>query len=209
MFSFIQQCPLIVSKKHNFKRSILFVKTCKAKHALEISGFPKFIVSATYRRFGIGSKATTTFLLSLSLFISFFPIEAHSESKVLEGRVRVVDGDTIRFLNGPRVRLSDIDAPELKQTCRCLGNGKVYPCGKTSKETLESIIGNHKVYCESDKLDVYGRWLGTCWTLESGRKGTNINRRMVQLGEAVTYKDAMKYRLEEAEAKITKKGYVV
>ncbi|EME32381.1 putative nuclease domain protein [Galdieria sulphuraria] len=145
-------------------------------------------------------------LLSIFLSISFLPVGASSERKVLEGQVRVIDGDTIRFLNGPRVRLNHIDAPELKQTCLLQGVGKIYHCGKTSKETLEGIIGNHKIYCESDKLDVYGRWLGTCWTLDMGQKGININQRMVQLGEAVTYKGATTYRVDEEAAKVAKKG---
>ncbi|GJQ08794.1 hypothetical protein GpartN1_g585.t1 [Galdieria partita] len=153
-----------------------------------------------------GMIAAHTIFLSLFLSISFLPVDATLERKVLEGQVRVVDGDTIRFLKGPRVRLSDIDAPELKQTCLLRGVGKSYSCGKTSKETLEEIIGKQRIYCESDKVDVYGRWLGTCWTLDNGQKGININQRMIQLGEAVTYKGSTIYKVDEDVARISKKG---
>jgi len=199
--------PLLLSKLHiTLRRRSLFEKFLKTTHVPKINKSSNWMASMLKYHPRTAVIATHTFVLSLLLSRSFMPVDASVERKVIEGHVKVVDGDTIRFLHGPRVRLSDIDAPELKQTCLYQKDGRTYPCGKESKETLENIVRNHKVYCESDQRDIYGRWLGTCWTLEQGQKRVNINQKMIQLGEAVSYKGTMMYRLEEQAAKFSKKG---
>eukprot|EP00871_Galdieria_phlegrea_P006044 jgi/Galph1/927/GphlegSOOS_G5731.1 len=146
------------------------------------------------------------FVLSTIVFsLASFPSVGFCEHLSLKGRVTVIDGDTIRFQHGPRIRLSDIDAPELKQTCT-KANGLLYHCGENSKQTLQSILSNKKVSCEADKQDIYGRWLGTCWIIQRDGKVININEKMIELGEAVVYRNSVTYRKEEQTAKRLKRG---
>ena len=66
--------------------------------------------------------------------------------------LKIVDGDTI-VLNGEKIRLSGIDAPELKQTCR-KDEQKVF-CGKFAKMLLIKKIGNGTPKCISEGKDAY------------------------------------------------------
>ena len=49
-----------------------------------------------------------------------------TQGRVLSGRPRVVDGDSLEF-DGERIRLFGIDAPESAQTCRA--SGSRWRCG--------------------------------------------------------------------------------
>lgn len=113
----------------------------------------------------------------------------------IEGRPRVVDGDTVAF-SGQRVRLLGIDAPELHQTCR--GPGGDYACGTEAKHYLARLIGSGRVACDGARRDRYGRLLMRC---EAG--GVDVNAAMVRAGWAVSYND---YGAEERAARLAKAG---
>lgn len=113
-------------------------------------------------------------------------------SATLEVRVvSVHDGDTVTVLVGTeqvKVRLAEIDAPELKQ-----------PFGAKVKQALSSKVFNKSVRVESTGKDRYGRTLGTVYLGEE-----NVNLWMVKEGWAWRYdryskSDILKRAQEEAK----------
>lgn len=90
--------------------------------------------------------------------------------------IRIKDGDTIVLLDNDStqltVRLSEIDAPEIKQTH-----------GLISKKFLIDLIADKKVKIQKNGKDPYGRTLCFIFTKE----GLNINLEMVEKGMAWQY----------------------
>lgn len=94
---------------------------------------------------------------------------------------RVVDGDTIDVTLDlgccvyvkERLRLANIDAPEMR------GTEKLF--GRQSKVVLaERVEGQHViVQTEKDKRGKYGRYIATVW-----HEGTNINKWLIDNGHA-------------------------
>ncbi len=78
---------------------------------------------------------------------------------VLAEELHVTDGDSLR-IDGERIRLWGMDAPELGQKCQKLGVS--YDCGITAREALISLIGNSQVKCEKVNTDRYRRTVARC-----------------------------------------------
>lgn len=117
------------------------------------------------------------------------------ETRQTSGRPVVNDGDTIT-LNGERIRLIGIDAPEFDQVCR--RDGQSYDCGQSARKALVELVGDGMVVCVGWERDRYGRLLGAC------RAGsTQLNRSLVAEGWAVAYGD---FEAEEASARQRKVG---
>ncbi len=120
---------------------------------------------------------------------------ALQDAAAVQGPARVVDGDTIE-INGTRVRLEGIDAPEGDQTCARAGGG-TWRCGQAASVELERLIGRAAVRCESRGTDGYGRTLGICFV-----GTTDINAQMVRGGYAWAFvKYSRAYVAEEADAR--------
>jgi len=88
----------------------------------------------------------------------------------------VVDGDTIRCADGTRVRLLQIDAPEMDQG----------PFGRAAGAFLEALTPPGRVVrleTDVERRDRYGRLLAYLY-LPDGRM---VNRLMVRQGFAVPY----------------------
>lgn len=73
--------------------------------------------------------------------------------------VEIVDGDTLR-VDGERVRLWGIDAPERAQLCRIAGRDE--PIGREATEALRSILARGELRCETKDRDRYGRTVADC-----------------------------------------------
>lgn len=116
------------------------------------------------------------------------------------GNAAVADGDTLT-ISGTRIRLVDIDAPELDQMCLD-AHGRDWACGRQASAQLRSRVSGRDMTCRPTSIDKYGRSLATC-TLPDG---TNINAWMVRQGWAVTSGVANIYGAQQDEAKSAKRG---
>ncbi len=116
-------------------------------------------------------------LILSSILISFFTTQLFAEEKFINGQASVIDGDTIK-IQGISIRLSGIDAPEMKQLC--FKNDVAFNCGLSAKMHLEKLIKKDKgkANCKFENLDKYGRILGNC---------VGLNVAMVADGWAVAY----------------------
>jgi endonuclease YncB( thermonuclease family) len=125
------------------------------------------------------NKIFNLHVLGVTLFLSCFTVPAFAES-IIGKVVSVHDGDTITVLdknyNQIKVRLAEIDAPELSQ-----------PFGKKSKLMLSNIVFGKFIELNSTEKDNYGRVIGTI-ILED----MNVNLEMVSLGGAWAYIKYMK-----------------
>ncbi|QCO55480.1 thermonuclease family protein [Pseudorhodobacter turbinis] len=107
----------------------------------------------------------------------------------------VVDGDTID-VDGIRMRINAIDAPEYGQKC-----GK-WACGKAATEELARLIGSTNVTCNVLGDDGMGREIATCFVGE-----VDLGREMVRNGLAWAFvKYSEEYTPDEAEARRQKLG---
>ena len=115
----------------------------------------------------------------------------------------IIDADTIE-LDGLKIRLSGIDAPEMEQSCEDI-NFESYSCGVSSREALQTLIkGMPKqiVQCVYFGKDMYNRSIGEC---SIGK--ININMWLVENGWALAYrKYSGKYVKNENIAKINRAG---
>ena len=68
----------------------------------------------------------------------------------ISGTALVIDGNTIA-ISGMKVRLSGIDTPERKQTCRKAG--VTWKCGYEATETLREWTHTKEVRCIGDEKD--------------------------------------------------------
>lgn len=128
-----------------------------------------------------------TFFGTVLPFALIFSVGNHAsgQAKVAE----VVDGDTIKIESRSaliKVRLADIDSPEISQ-----------PFGLESKDYLRRVCLHKKVKVIAGGKDKYGRELGYAY-LSSGKC---INRLLIQKGFAWVYpksrKDEDLVKLEE------------
>ena len=112
-----------------------------------------------------------------------------------QGAFHAADGDSL-VLDGERMRLKGIDAPELSQTCERAGQD--WPCGRLAQRALQQLVSEDGAQCGGNERDRYNRLLVIC------RNGAgDINARMVASGMALSYGG---YRREEGQAKAQKLG---
>jgi endonuclease YncB( thermonuclease family)/outer membrane protein OmpA-like peptidoglycan-associated protein len=93
----------------------------------------------------------------------------------------VIDGDTLQ-LQGARLRLHGIDAPELGQTCLD-GSGASFPCGQVAASALADRIGNSTTECTQLDTDQYRRPVVLCRV-----GGDDLGAWMVGQGFAYAYR---------------------
>lgn len=117
----------------------------------------------------------------------------------LYGIATAGDGDSFE-VNGQRVRLFGIDAPEFDQNCQRAGSS--WQCGQEAADALSKLVVGKEVRCVSTGTDQYDRHLARCTV------GTvDINRSMVANGYAVAFRRySSDYVAAEETAKLNKRG---
>jgi len=112
------------------------------------------------------------------------------------GTARASDGDSL-VLQGDRVRLVGIDAPELDQVCWDAA-GAEWRCGRAAREELVACLASGPVECQPHGQDKYGRTLARCSVA-----GTDLGAHMVRQGLALATDD---YVLEQTQARTDRIG---
>lgn len=123
---------------------------------------------------------------------------AHSQASPITGDIKgqasVIDGDTLE-IQGTRIRLHGIDAPESSQ--QCYRQGQPWKCGQWAAQALDTILKGKHLSC-SKKGSSYGRVVAVCHVIETGQ---DIAQVMVRGGGAVAArKYSMAYVPAETEA---------
>ena len=117
----------------------------------------------------------------------------------IPGLAIVTDGDSIK-IDGQRIRIHGIDAPEAKQLCR--RQGEPWQCGKSATEALKSRIAARPVSCEELDRDRYKRIVARCLV-----DGEDLGEWMVLNGWAVAYvRYSYEYTRAEHFAKTDRRG---
>jgi endonuclease YncB( thermonuclease family) len=135
-------------------------------------------------------------VLILGIFITLLGLP---RAAALEGPVVVTDGDSLE-MNGTRIRLFGIDAPEAGQSCAKAG--VQYDCGATATAALRRLTENQHVRCAAEGLDRYGRTLAVC------RVGNvEVNAWMVRQGHALSFRRYSEaYVPDENDARMKRRG---
>jgi endonuclease YncB( thermonuclease family) len=149
-------------------------------------------------------KDTTISILCLVAFGGLISMAMHAAATgstgAIQGRAAVVDGDTLE-VQGTRIRLFGIDAPESAQTC-LEQSGKTYRCGQRAAFALADKVGARVVSCQPTGKDRYDRVVARCSVA-----GEDLQAWMVRNGHALAFRRYSKaYRPYEAEAKAAKAG---
>lgn len=144
-------------------------------------------------------RSPLTLFISVALFVSavFSPLPARADE--ITGPAKVVDGDTLR-IDGIRVRLHGIDAPESRQVCG--PSGENWACGHMATLRLQEMTDGQSVTCKGSKQDRYGRKIAVCYVGD-----VDLNARMVRSGWALAYRRYAKdYVGEEEQARAENRG---
>ena len=135
----------------------------------------------------------------VALLLLFFCVPSFADQ--YEGRViKVIDGDTIWVKSSNKhikIRLSYIDAPELKQTH-----------GVRSKNFLTNLVLDKNVQIHATKKDRYNRHLGEVY-IHTLKESVFVNAKMLKSGNAwiyLTYRDNSYLKNLENHARINKSG---
>ncbi|MDO5506546.1 MAG: thermonuclease family protein [Pseudoxanthomonas suwonensis] len=120
---------------------------------------------------------------------------------VLQGVPRILDADTWE-LDGHRLRIDGLDAPEFAQQC---GPADApWPCGREAITALRTHLRQRPVHCDVHGRDRYRRVLATCHAGEE-----SLSRWLVRNGWAVAYGrsgDGEDYTREELQAQRERAG---
>lgn len=110
--------------------------------------------------------------------------------------VRVIDGDTLE-LDGERIRLFGVDAPEGGQSC---ASGAP---GPTATAALEALVLGRALRCEGGDRDRYGRRVAVCFA-----GGEDVGAALVRAGWAWNYTRYAgdRYAAQEREARDSRRG---
>ena len=115
------------------------------------------------------------------------------------GAPKIISGDTI-IVDGERIRLFGIDAPEPEQTCAI--DGKPYPCGEEATKALMQMVGSADISCRDRGRAEDGHIIGVCSV-----GATDLAARMVSEGWALADTRVSTFYVDEEKlAKAVRKG---
>lgn len=146
------------------------------------------------RGFRYLKELVTTVLVGLLLIgiLRFLPQQNPTE---FIGFAKVADGDSLE-MDGQRIRLIGVDAPEGQQYCT--RSGQRWACGTAAARALRQKLSGRTVTCTSVELDQFERALARCEV-----DGEDLNAWLVRNGWAVSFGS---YFAEERKAKEEKLG---
>lgn len=134
--------------------------------------------------------------LSVGVALTLLPLAGIAET--ITGRVvNVHDGDTLTILverKQVRVRLLEIDAPELKQAF-----------GRKSKDSLAKMCAGKTAQVESTSKDRYGRVLGWATCDSKNANAEQVRHGMAWVFDRYTKADSPLYLFQE-EARAESRG---
>ena len=120
-------------------------------------------------------------------------------AQTVTGTAQIVDGDTMT-IDGQRIRLFAIDAPESGQNCE--RRSEHWACGETATEQLRSLTDGNSVSCEQQDIDQYGRIVAIC---RAGRY--DLGKTMVEYGYATAFRRYSEiYVDDELRAQAARRG---
>ncbi len=145
-------------------------------------------------------SAADAIILLLVVVISIAGLQRAGVFDLGNGEVRVSDGDSLQ-LQGQKIRLYGVDAPELKQTCKD-AKARTYDCGQMAADFLRHTVANQTVSCSGVDTDRYGRAVAIC------RVGPReINSEIVSHGWAIAYSShTHRYSAAQRDAQRAKRG---
>jgi endonuclease YncB( thermonuclease family) len=124
---------------------------------------------------------------------------AQAAGHEVRGIPMVVDGDTLE-LQGRRLRLQGVDAPELTQ--RCWLKTGLYDCGAVARTALLDLTAGSEVICRTLEPGPDGTTLAHCTA-----GGYDLAEGMAYTGWALPNGDAStRYRTVEAGAREARRG---
>ncbi len=133
-------------------------------------------------------------LISLLFLFAAFPVKAE-----IMGTPIVIAGDML-MINGIRMHLHGIDAPELDQVCDA--KGKKYRCGAVAKTALMDLVAGASVRCSLKENNQAVHAYAYC---EAG--GFDLSSNMVHTGWALADRTlSKKYVAVEQRARKAKRG---
>ena len=131
------------------------------------------------------------FKLLFTVFFCFVLSNSAQSQKLIKGKAKVIDGDTIHIGNN-KIRLHGIDAPEQKQTC--IFEENEWNCGQDATFFLSNLINRKSVNCRVNDIDQYKRLVAVCFI-----DNININQLMIISGWAIAYRYYSKDFIKEEE----------
>jgi endonuclease YncB( thermonuclease family) len=155
------------------------------------------VVGGVASLFGWRRRSTKIIVIGLIAVAAFLGWDL--PGKDFTGRAYVIDGDTLE-IEGQRIRLFGIDAPESDQTCT--KDGHIYLCGKQATSALADKIDSKSVTCREKDIDKYQRVVAIC-----SAEGADLNRWMVAEGHAVAYVAySFRYLFDDLKARYAGRG---
>lgn len=131
-------------------------------------------------------ESSTKAALLLAVTVLAFAAQAFqvvrcAEIDIISTAVSVYDGDTFTLATGERVRLADIDAPEMGET------GSL-----EARDYLSLLVRQKTVYLDVDdkyRTDRYGRFVCVVYVDHNSTHYLNVNRALLEggLAEAKNY----------------------
>lgn len=121
-------------------------------------------------------------------------------NEVVAGYAVSLTGDTMR-IDGKIVRLADVEAPELTQTCTRSGGGS-WNCGEAALKALRRLTGRNTITCEVRSTDTSGRKLARCRVGEMDLAAELVRKGYVFASGSLF----AAYGSEQAEAQAAKAG---
>ena len=132
---------------------------------------------------------------AIVVLLCLLALAAMLRERPIAGKAFAIDGDTL-VVDGRRIRLLGLDAPEIGQSCE--REGRAYRCGEEARAAIRAFIAGEPVTCAAQGRDRYGRDLATCRV-----RAEDIGAHLVRSGQAVSFGA---YGEEEREAREARRG---